>query len=252
MIQSTGNNFGCGPVTLQDFLSGTCAVLNGKLTVDTSSPEYTAAPVLEIYLPALPIPRSCVTTCWLSARVTIEYPGLTRTYTLGTAVRTWLRDSTTLCIEKPGIYDGLDGVTLTLCTMYAVRGIRQTVVPYTPAEITPEYISGDIHAENIACAVGDGWCFLHLTINEFTSEIGDSIAIRLAGFPEDVSADICMAGGSNNTDRPGSSMAPGRIEGGVLTIPDLSGMPEATGYTPFIFMFAPRGSSRQGKLLSNP
>ena len=252
MIQSTHNNFGCGPITLQDFQSGSMAVLNGTITIDTASPEYAAAQVLEITLPELSIPRSCVTSCWMRSLKTVEYPGYTRTYSIGTAVRTWLRDSRTLCIEKLPIYDDLGSVTLILSTMYAVRGVRRPVPPGTNTDLTLEYLTEELDHRNVVCAVEDGWCFLHICFDEFTSEFGDSVSIRLGGFPEDVSADLCLTGGSNNTGHPGSAMAAGRVEGGVLTVPDLGGMSKSTGWTPFIFMFAPRGGTQQGNLLSNP
>ena len=252
MIHSTGNNFGCGPIALQDFQSGSMAVLNGTITIDTASPEYAAAQVLEITLPELSIPRSCVTSCWMRSLKTVEYPGYSRTYSIGTAVRTWLRDSRTLCIEKLPIYDDLGSITLVLCTMYAVRGVRRPVLPSTNTDLTLEYLTEELDHRNVVCAVEDGWCFLHICFDEFTSEFGDSVSIRLGGFPEDVSADLCLTGGSNNTGHPGSAMAAGRVEGGVLTVPDLGGMSKSTGWTPFIFMFAPRGGTQQGNLLSNP
>lgn len=252
MIHSTGNNFGCGPIALQDFQSGSMAVLNGTITIDTASPEYAAAQVLEITLPELSIPRSCVTSCWMRSLKTVEYPGYTRTYSIGTAVRTWLRDSRTLCIERLPIYDDLGSVTLVLSTMYAVRGVRRPVLPGTNTDLTLEYLTEELDHRNVVCAVEDGLCFLHICFDEFTSEFGDSVSIRLRGFPEDVSADLCLTGGSNNTGHPGSAMAAGRVEGGVLTVPDLGGMSKSTGWTPFIFMFAPRGGTRQGNLLSNP
>ena len=251
MIQSTHNNFGCGPIALQDFQSGSMAVLNGTVTIDTSSPEYAAAQVLEITLPELSIPRSCVTTCWLRSQKTIEYPDYSRTYSIGTAVRTWLRDSRTLCIEKLPIYDDLGSVTVILCTLYSVRGVRQPVRLSLRTELTLEYLTEELHHQLPTCAVEDGWCFLHICFDEMASHFGDSISIRLGGFPEDVSADLCLTGGSNNTGHPGSAMAEGRIEGGVLTVPDLGGMTKSTGWTPFIFMFAPRGGSQQSNLLSN-
>lgn len=216
MIHSTGNNFGCGPIALQDFQSGCMAVLNGTVTIDTASPEYAAAQVLEITLPELSIPRSCVTSCWMRSLKTVEYPGYTRTYSIGTAVRTWLRDSRTLCIERLPIYDDLGSVTLVLCTMYAVRGVRRPVLPGTNTDLTLEYLTEELDHRNVVCA------------------------------------DLCLTGGSNNTGHPGSAMAAGRIEGGVLTVPDLGGMSKSTGWTPFIFMFAPRGGTQQGNLLSNP
>ena len=252
MIHSTGNNFGCGPIALQDFQSAIIALPIRPAPTATAAPEYAAAHVLEITLPELSTPLICVAASWLLSLKTVEYPGYPRTYSIGTAVRTWLRDSRTLCIERLPIYDDLGSVTLILSTMYAVRGVRRPVLPGANTDLTLEYLTEELDHMNVVCAVEEGWCFLHICFDEFTSEFGDSVSIRLGGFPEDVSADLCLTGGSNNTGHPGSAMAAGRVEGGVLTVPDLGGMSKSTGWTPFIFMFAPRGGTQQGNLLSNP
>ena len=127
------------------------AVLNGTVTIDTASPEYAAAQVLEITLPELSIPRSCVTSCWMRSLKTVEYPGYSRTYSIGTAVRTWLRDSRTLCIEKLPIYDDLGSITLVLCTMYAVRGVRRPVLPGTNTDLTLEYLTEELDRLSALC-----------------------------------------------------------------------------------------------------
>ena len=72
MITLTMNNFGCGSITLKDYQSAAICVLNGKITVDPTHPDYMAATRLELDLPAdFAMPKSAMSTAILVSNVPI-------------------------------------------------------------------------------------------------------------------------------------------------------------------------------------
>ena len=58
MFNAIGNNFGAGEIRFKSYQQPTYAILNTRFFMDTTSPEYQAADVLEITVPKLSIDRS--------------------------------------------------------------------------------------------------------------------------------------------------------------------------------------------------
>lgn len=92
MIVSTGNNFGAGEILMKDYQNENLVALNSKICFDPKNEDFHKASQLEIYVPDLSIPRSCISGCFIL--VPIE----DRFYV--TTLKTWVKDRNTVCVEK--------------------------------------------------------------------------------------------------------------------------------------------------------
>lgn len=242
MIISTGNNFGAPAIQINDFQTEDFIVLNAIFEVDTTSAEYQQATELELYLPELTISRSSVTSCYIKSEELL-WPGETyeQLTPLATTVKTWVKAPNTICFEKLGIYDTLGKFAILICTLYAKRGTRGPLATVKTAPITLNYQTTQMKCGTL-CYVAENWCFLTIYYKDVITGWGEPIIAQLEGFPADVSADLFLVGGSPQANFPGAYAAQGKIENGILTIPQTSKAQSATGSDPFIYLFAVRNT----------
>ena len=244
-IISTGNNFGhAGGVEFNAFLSENVIVLNGRFSVDTTSEEYRSAEVLEVYLPQLPMERSAVSNAYIRASVIVgQGTRYEKTESLGTVVKAWIKGGNTLRIEKFTEYDGNGSFELLLCSMFTTRGYRGDVAKLTKTAVKFTVLSEvSARANDLMCAVANGWCFLHLYFSTSGDLFRQDIRAQLEGFPEDASADVFLVGGGQQSGLKGAYVAEGHIGDGILTVTNLSASMGDTGEYPFLFAFIVRDS----------
>lgn len=244
-IISTGNNFGhAGGVEFNAFLSENVIVLNGRFSVDTASEEYRSAEVLEVYLPQLPMARSAVSNAYIRASVIVgQGTWYEKTESIGTVVKTWFKDGNTLCVEKFTEYDGNGSFEILLCSMFTTRGYRGEVAKLTKTAVKLTVLSEvSARANDLMCAVADGWCFLHLYFSTSGDLFRQDIRTQLEGFPEDASADVFLVGGGQQSGLKGAYVAEGHIGDGILTVTKTSASMGDTGEYPFLFAFIARDS----------
>ncbi len=242
-IISTGNNFGhTGDMEFNAFLSDNVIVLNGRFAVDTASEEYGAAEVLEVYLPQLPMAKSAVSNAYIRASVLVgQGTRYERTESVGTVVKAWIKGGDTLCVEKFTEYDDNGSFEILLCSMFTTRGYRGEVAKLTKTAVKFTVLSEvSARANDMMCAVADGWCFIHLYFSTSGDLFRQDIRAQLEGFPEDASADVFLVGGGQQTGFKGTYIADGRIEDGVLTVTNPSASMGDTGENPFLFAFVVR------------
>ena len=244
-IISTGNNFGhAGGIELDAFLSENVIVLNGRFSVDTTSEEYRSAEALEVYLPQLPMAKSAVSNAYIRVSVTVgQGTRFERTESVGTVVKAWIKGGNTLRIEKFTEYDGNGSFEILLCSMFTTRGYRGEVAKLTKTAVKFTVLSEvSARANDLMCAVADGWCFIHLYFSTSGDLFRQEIRARLEGFPEDASADVFLVGGGQQTGLKGAYIADGRIEDGILTVTSPTASMGDTGENPFLFAFIVRNS----------
>ena len=244
-IISTGNNFGhAGGMEFNAFLSDNVIVLNGRFAVDTASEEYRSAEVLKVYLPQLPMERSAVSNAYIRASVLVgQGTRFERTESVGTVVKAWIAGGNTLCIEKFTEYDGNGRFEILLCSMFTTRGYRGEVAKLTKTAVKFSVLSEvSARANDLMCAVADGWCFIHLYFSTSGDLFRQEIRARLEGFPEDASADVFLVGGGQQTGLNGAYIAEGHIGDGILTVTNPSASMGDTGENPFLFAFIVRDS----------
>ena len=242
-ITSIGNNFGHSEgIELNAFLSENVIVLNGRFSVDTASEEYMSADVLEVYLPQLPMAKSAVSNAYIRASVTVgQGTRFERTESVGTVVKAWIKDGNTLCIEKFTEYDGNGSFEILLCSMFTTRGYRGEVAKLTKTAVKFTVLSEvSARANDLMCAVADGWCFLHLYFSTSGDLFRQDLRAQLEGFPEDASADVFLVGGGQQSGLKGAYIAEGHIGDGILTVTNPSASMGDTGEYPFLFAFIAR------------
>ena len=100
MFNSTGNNFGAGSIQFKDYQAENYVVLNAKFSYDPTNAAYQAADVLEIYVPDLSINRSAVAGVILTFQDRYVYSSYTWNNDGGTAIKSWIKDKNTICLEK--------------------------------------------------------------------------------------------------------------------------------------------------------
>ncbi len=247
MIQTVGNNFGGGPISLTAYLSDKIIVLNGKFTVDTTTEEYRNASVLELYFDDLPMNKSAVSTCFMQSEQ-LKWPGESyeTLYKFGTVLKMWIKDKNTICIEKLGIYDENGSFTIAIGSMFTKLGVREEITLYDQTRLTFTYPAEQSYLDEDICVITDDWVFLHIVFSGTSApRDGNPYLINLGGFPTDVSMDFVIGGSTHQSDYPGSSMSFGKIENGVMSIDGMRDHFRATGYEAFIFAFGVRNTYNQ-------
>lgn len=240
MITSKGNNFGAPAIQICDFQSDDFIVLNARFDVDTTTEEYQQAEQLELYVPNLAISRSSVTSCFIKSEELLwEGKSYEELVPLATTVKTWVKDANTICFEKLGCYDTLGKFTILVCTLYARKGTRGPLATVQTTPVTFNYQTTPMRCSNI-CYVAENWCFLTFYYRDVYDGWGEPIIAQLEGFPTDVATDIFLVGGTHQANCPGVYVAEGRIENGMLNIPQTSTKQRSTGSDPFVYLFAVR------------
>lgn len=245
-ITSIGNNFGhTGGMEFNAFLSDNVIVLNGRFSVDTASEEYRSAEVLEVYLPQLPMERSAVSNAYIRASVLVgQGTRFERKESIGTVVKAWIKGGNTLRLEKFTEYDGNGSFEILLCSMFTIRGYRGEVAKLTKTAVKFTVLSEvSARANDLMCAMADGWCFIHLYFSTSGDLFRQDIRAQLEGFPEDASADVFLVGGGQQTGLNGAYIAEGHIDGSILTVTNPSASMGDTGENPFLFAFIVRDAA---------
>lgn len=187
MIQSIGNNFGhTEPINFKDFQSDTIVILNAVLVIDTTKEEYQNAELLEIHVPALSIERSVPTALVLKSTHAKGY---------GTILRTWIKDASTIAIEKLPDWDAYGPLTLYFATAYVTLQSREDNVSNNDLRSMPTITqgAGQQKARYIRAVTTEHWYYLYINFNKFigeNDEITSPIQCTIEGIPDDARAEI--------------------------------------------------------------
>lgn len=151
-ITSTGNNFGGNAITFRTYQNGNFLILNGRLTIQTNTPQFAAAERLEIYVPELSIKRSVDTALY----VLFTYNG-DRAVTIA---RSWIKNATTICIEKMASFSGSADIELVFCCLYTTRGKSLTTTPAAKAPVSFTGFGDTYELEHQQCVDTPDWFHL--------------------------------------------------------------------------------------------
>ena len=242
MFNSTGNNFGAGAIQFKDYQAENYVVLNAKITYDPSNADYQAADVLEIYVPDLSIDRSAVAGVILTFKDRYEYSTYTWNNDGGTAVKSWIKDKNTICIEKLTNFDDKVEHTIFIQALYptlnqgggTIKGAR-TAINMTQ-ETRYLYWSSETF-----CVIFEHWVFLHMQFSSCSYAYRNQPwEAQMGNFPTDVDADVPFLGGSNQFNPSVTGFTLAHVENGVFTCEERESGFDSTGYTPFVFAFLVR------------
>ena len=225
MITAIGNNFGAGLISLKDYQNEKLVVLNGKFSFNNKTEEFLTASVLEITVPALSIPKSGMSGCYIMFQSEGNF--------YGTTLKTWVKDRNTLCIEKLDYWsDQVDEYTIYLLSLYVPKGQRGVFELGKKTRLTlNNTTSNNNYGYNQHCYIDEHWCTIALATSSYKSEIDpyDDI-VELGGFPTDVNIELPFGGDHiNSKQKYGPDMLEASIKAGVLTVKNIifgwGGMP---------------------------
>lgn len=217
IINSTGNNFEGGPISMNTYQSEKLVVLNSKFSFNNKSEAFAAASVLEVYVPELSIPRSGISSAYIVFEVDGKF--------YGTTAKTWLKNSKTICIEKLDFWsDQTDEYTIYLLSLYVPKGQRGVFECGIETELTlNNTTSQNNYGYYKTCYVEDGWCLIGLATTKYNTEIDpyDDI-VELGGFPTDVDIELPFVGDNvNSIQTYGTDMLQATIKDAVLTVKNI-------------------------------
>lgn len=226
MIIATGNNFGAGQISLKDYQNEKQVVLNGKFSFNNKSEAYQSASVLEVYVQELSIPKSGMS----GAYITFEVDG--KFY--GTTVKTWVKDSCTVCFEKLDHWsEQTDEYTIYVLSLYVPKGQRGVFECGKETRLTlNNTTSNNNYGYYQHCYIDENWCSIALMTSAYNTEIDpyDDI-VELGNFPTDVDVELPFIGDNvNSAQKYGTDMLMATIKYGVLTVKQIAfgwgGMPK--------------------------
>lgn len=218
MIIATGNNFGAYTIQLKDYQSDKMVVLNGRLELNPESEDYIAAKQLEIYVPDLTLPKSTMTAVFQHGRSWAK--------PMVTALKSWIKDKNTIVIEKPIVLKTAAAEPeLDFFCAYVPKGVRFTPESMTPVALTLENPTlQNMSIQYQQCFITDHWVFLAIQLrNTKTPTEGEEFSFRLAGLPNDISADVPFFFNAYSYTEDGSYEVPVHITGDQLTCFGVSG-----------------------------
>ena len=242
MFTSTGNNFGAGSIQFKDYQAENYVVLNAKFSYDPSNAAYQGVDVLEIYVPDLSINRSAVTGVILTFQDRYVYSSYTWNNDGGTAVKSWIKDKNTICIEKLTNFDDKVEHTIFIQAFYPTLNQRGSTTKGTRTRIDMTQETRYLYwSSETFCVIFEHWLFLHMQFSSCSySYRNQPWEAQMVGFPTDVNADVPFIGGSNQYNPSVNGFSPAHVENGVFTCPERMSGFESTGYDPFIFAFLVR------------
>ena len=198
MFNSTGNNFGAGTISFKDYQCDDYIVLNSKFTIDTTSAAYKAASVLEINVPDLSINKSAVTGIVIRFLDHREMSGKTYIYDGGTAVKSWVKDKNTLCIEKFDKFDEMGSLIVYIYALYAKKHMASVAQKLTKTYTTLQQETKYLSTTDAIMVLTDNWVFYHIEFTYYTWSYRDKAwEGTLLNFPTDVTIDVPFPGDSN-------------------------------------------------------
>ena len=178
MITAIGNNFGAGLIKFKAYSTENILVLNGKVDVDVTNPDFLAASQLEIYLPDQPIRKSAET---------VVYMLMKREETLPCATVLRCR----LVIEKCSLYQEYGNFSL---LFYCAMVPKGEVGPFTFEGVTQLSASsetGSVSIDRSVCVVHEHWVGLFIKFLYCkTSYQGADFDFIVTGLPDDIVADV--------------------------------------------------------------
>ena len=236
MFKSTGNNFGGPEITFKDYQNEHEIVLNAVFEYNSTNDEYKAAKHYEIYVPALTLAKSAVTHAYFAAKKDGAW--------YGTILKCWIKNPSTICIEKLDVWDNLEEHKIWICSMFGTRGhkgIEFDLVQKSGVSMKHDgpigYISNQIYYEN------EHYVMLAFTTGGVsygyqgkTDQISNYVP-----FPDDIDVKIPWITGLFNYNMMGAVMVEMEFHNSVIDVP---AFPErlsyGTGYDPCTYFFAVR------------
>ena len=163
MFNSTGNNFGAGSIQFKDYQAENYVVLNAKFSYDPTNAAYQGVDTLEIYVPDLSINRSAVAGAILTFQDRYVYSSYTWNNDGGTAIKTWIKDKNTICLEKFTNFDDKSEITIFIQALYPMLNQPGNPIKGTRTRINMTQETRYLYwSSETFCVIFEHWVFLHM------------------------------------------------------------------------------------------
>ncbi len=236
MMKALANNFGVAEIELRDWQEKGLVILNGVVEIDTTDEKYLSAEVLEITVPDLSISRSAVTAVFLRS---------SKADGASTIVKSWIKDSRTVCVEKLPEFDEFGPLTLYFASAYVTLGQRMDCPMNTV--IRPTIVNGDAGKQSVSTAkavVTEHWCYLYICFNSFAgNDYQDAFECTLEGLPEDIDITFPVVTASAYSYTFGTPTSVCRLKGKTLSCEGRLAFGEGSNQGDFISIFIVRNGS---------
>ena len=243
-MKALANNFGVAEIEFRFWQEKGLVILNGVVCINTDNEKYKAAEVLEIYVPDLSVSRSAVTAVFLRS---------SKADGASTIVKSWIRDSHTICVEKLPEFDEFGPLTLYFASAYVTLGQRMdcplnTVLRPTIVNGT----SGTQSASNTKAVVTDNWCYLYICFDKFAGEnYQDAFECTLEGLPKDIDITFPVVTASAYSYTFGTPTSVCRLKGKTLSCEGRLAFGEGANQGDFINIFIVRNGADKTAIEGN-
>lgn len=235
-MKALANNFGVAEIELRCWQEKGLAILNGVVCIDTDNEKYKTADVLEITVPDLNVSRSAVTAVFLRS---------SNADGASTIVKSWIRDSRTVCVEKLPEFDEFGPLTLYFASAYVTLGHR-TDCPLNTV-LRPSIVngmSGSQSASDTKAIVTDNWCYLYICFDKFAGDdYKDAFECTLDGLLEDLDITFPVVTASAYSYTFGTPTSVCRIKGKTLSCEGRLAFGEGSNQGDFINIFIVRNGT---------
>ena len=236
MMKALANNFGVAEIEFRDWQEKGLVILNGVVEIDTTDGKYLSAEVLEITVPDLSVIRSAVTAVFLRS---------SKADGASTIVKSWIKDSRTVCVERLPEFDEFGPLTLYFASAYVTLG-RRMDCPLNnvlrPAIVNGE--SGTQSTSNTKAVVTDNWCYLYICFDKFAGDdYKDAFECSVEGLPEDVDITFPVVTASAYSYTFGTPTSVCRLNGKTLSCEGRLAFGEGANQGDFINIFIVRNGN---------
>ena len=248
MFYSVGNNFGAGPIKFREARESNFIVLNAEFKVDSRNADYAAAEVLEIYVPDLNIARSTETGVVMYFENFLDWYGTIYNNSSGVAVKSWIKDKNTICIEKLPYFDDKEEVTFFIQSMYCQLGQGSNTILVTKLPLSDASAEGwlEFSSGDSLIVVEDDWIFMHVKLDRcqpgHASQDWDAL---FENMPSDISAVVPFLHTAYWNGENFTGCARVTIENQHFSVPytERSNSLTNSNGDPFVFAFLVRGDN---------
>ena len=235
-MKALANNFGVAEIEFRDWQENGLVILNGVVSIDTENEDYKAAEVLEITVPDLSISRSAGTAVFLRS---------SKADGASTIVKSRVKDSRTICVEKLPEFDEFGPLTLYFASAYVTLGQRMDC-PMNMV-IRPTIVNGESGKQSISNAkavVTEHWCYLYICFNSFAgNDYKDAFECTLEGLPENIDITFPVVTASAYSYTFGTPTSVCRLNGKTLSCDGRLAFGEGTNQGDFISIFIVRNGN---------
>ena len=244
MMKALANNFGVAEIEFRDWQEKGLVILNGIIEIDTTDGKYLSAEVLEITVPDLSVSRSAVTAVFLRS---------SKVDGASTIVKSWIKDSRTVCVEKLPEFDEYGPLTLYFTSAYVTLGQRMDC-PMNNV-IRPAIVNGESGKQSISNAkavVMERWCYLYICFNNFAgNDYKDAFGCTLEGLPEDIDITFPVVTASAYSYSFGTPTSVCRLNGKTLSCEGRLAFGEGSNQGDFISIFIVRNEANKTAIEGN-